>query len=100
MAHRKVGTFMTLNNEYASPIINLSDLLNTAKVPHSCNPIHDGLQLRFDWCDGDVVCHFFSYGHEFGFVETWGFPWDEDDVTSLSVEECYRRICDYYGLRS
>lgn len=68
-------------------------------VPHTINPIWDGWQIRFSWCDGDIVCHGFSYGHENGQVESYNFPWDKetwDGVSVLDPEQAVKLISEYY----
>ena len=38
--------------------------------------IRGGKQIRFNWCDGSVICHRGSYGGVFGLLETIGFKKD------------------------
>lgn len=87
---------MMINPEYAKPILALANLCTMEKIPHSINTIHDGLQIRFPWNDGDIVCHFFSYGHEYGDVESCNCPWDEGDVTRLTVEDAIINLVSWY----
>lgn len=74
----------------------LSAILTREKIPHKILPLHGGFQIYFPWCDGDVICHSFSYGNKWGEFESYGFPWDEDDVTVLGVGEVARKIMKYY----
>lgn len=83
---------MMINPDYAKPILTLANALTEQKIPHTLNVIHDGLQIRFPWCKGDFICHNWSYGHESGWVESLGFPWDYDDVSCSSVEEAIANI--------
>ena len=56
--------------------------LDRLDIPHNePEKLHDGFALRFPWCGGDVICHGGSYGHEHGYLETYGFQMDEGDVT-------------------
>lgn len=87
---------MMINPEYAKPILALANLCTMEKIPHFINTIHDGLQIRFPWNDGDIVCHFFSYGHEYGDVESYNCPWDEGDVTRLTVEDAIINLVSWY----
>ncbi len=87
---------MMINPSYANPILTLANLLTENNVPHTLNVIWDGLQIRFPWNGGDVVCHSGSYGHDYGYVESMGCPWDRDDVSYLSVEEILDYIVTWY----
>lgn len=87
---------MMINPDYAKPILALANLCSSEKIPHTINPIHDGLQIRFPWNDGDFVCHFFSYGHDYGNVESMGCPWDKGDVSCLSVEDAIMKLVSWY----
>lgn len=87
---------MNINSAYIENILTLANLCTAKKVPFTLNLCHDGLQIRFPWCVGDVVCHSASFGSYDGCVETFRFPWDEDDVTILLPEEAAIRIADYY----
>lgn len=87
---------MMINPEYAKPILALANLCTMEKIPHSINTIHDGLQIRFPWNDGDIVCHFFSYGHEYGDVESYNCPWDGGDITRLTVENAIINLVSWY----
>ncbi len=87
---------MTTNPIYATPILFLSSQLEEAEIPHTTNPLWDGYQIKFPWCNGDVVCHSFSYGSSHGNVESYCFPWDEGDVTELTIAEAFCNIVDYY----
>lgn len=87
---------MKINDNYAKPILVILNVLAGMGVPCQLYPIWDGLQIRFPWGGGDIVCHGFSYGHDRGCVESMGCPWDEDDVTCLTVEEATIKVVDWY----
>ena len=87
---------MMINPDYAKPILALANLCTSEKIPHIISPIHDGLQIRFPWNNGDFVCHFFSYGHEFGDVESYNCPWDNGDVSRLTVEDAIVNLVSWY----
>lgn len=74
----------------------LAAILTREKIPHKVRPLHDGFQIYFPWCDGDVICHSFSYGNKWGEFESYGFPWDEFDVTVLSISDAATKIIKYY----
>ena len=87
---------MDTKEEYIKLIDKLRELLLESDVPFvECN-IFDGRQLTFPWCDGDVVCHSGSYGSNRGFVESFMFPWDDDDVSVYVPEEMANKIIEYY----
>ena len=77
-------------------IAKTASLLQEMDVPFTIKKIWDGYQLRFGWCEGDVACHSGTYGSLEGFVETYCFPWDEDDVSMLTPEEAAAKISAYY----
>ena len=87
---------MMINPEYAKPILEVANNLSEASIPFTINVIWDGLQLRFPWCDGDVICHSGSLEHEHGCVETYCFPWDEGDVSVLYTSEAITEIINYF----
>lgn len=87
---------MMINPEYAKPILEVANNLSEASIPFTINVLWDGLQIRFPWCDGDIICHSGSFEHERGYVETYCFPWDEGDVSILSTSEVIIEIINYY----
>ena len=88
---------MMINPEYAKPILTLSNQLTERNIPHTVKVIWDGLQIRFPWNNGDLVCHSGSYGHNYGAVESMGCPWDGEDVSCISIEEALERITEWYA---
>lgn len=74
-------------------IANYCDLYN---IPYTTNSLWEGKQIRFPWCAGDVACHEFTYETNDDKVESYCFPWDNDDVTVLSPEEAAGLIVGYY----
>jgi hypothetical protein len=91
---------MEINKEfsfhYFENIIFIKRILEELNIPCLPNVAHDGAQLRFPWCEGDVVCHCGSYGNKQGLVETYQFPWDNGDVSVMPPQEACRRIVGYY----
>lgn len=81
---------------YQSATAVLSAILTRENIPHEVISLHGGFQIRFPWCYGDVVCHSFSYGNKWGEFESYGFPWDEEDVTVLSISDAVTKIIKYY----
>ncbi len=85
-----------MNPIYAQAVLSIIIRLYDAKVPYIPRAIYDGWQLRFHWTMGDVACHKGTYGSGKGCVETYHFPWDEDDVSVLDPDECAEKIITYY----
>jgi len=87
---------MMINPKYANSIFVLANLLSERNVPFSLNLCWDGLQMRFPWNGGDIICHSGSYNSDDNYVESMGCPWDNNDVSCLSLEEAYVNIVDWY----
>jgi hypothetical protein len=93
---------MMINPDFANTILTLSNKLSDRNIPHTLNVIHDGLQIRFPWNDGDIICHNFSFGHDYGKVESMGCPWDNKGyfkVSCLDIEEALNLITEWYAIR-
>ena len=88
---------MMINPEYAKPILELANLCTKKDIPFTLNIIWDGLQIRFPWHPGDMACHAGTYGHTGGCVESYQFPWDEDDVSVLEPKEAIDLLFDLYN---
>ena len=81
---------------YQDRICAIAEACNDNNIPYSVNKIWDGWQIRFPWCEGDIACHGGTYGHANGMVESYCFPWDEGDVSILSVQEAIEKVVNYY----
>ena len=69
-------------NIYELGMHELTRLLDKLDIPYEDpTDICHGKQIRFNWCDGDVICHFGSYGCNSGLLETMGFAMDNNDVS-------------------
>lgn len=88
---------MNINPNFANTILTLANSLTEHNIPHTINVNWDGLQIRFPWNDGDLICHSGSYGHDNDMVESMGCLWDTDDVTSLSVEDALEKLTAWYA---
>lgn len=71
---------------YANSILTIVEKLDKAEVPYTLHECWEGYQLRFPWSEGDVVAHAGSYGSRSGKVESMGFSWDADDVSTWDPE--------------
>ena len=85
-----------MKNKYFDRMDYIAARLDDAKVPNTFHELYEGYQIRFPWSEGDVACHDGTYGANDGMVETYQFPWDEDDVTVLTPAECAERIIELY----
>ena len=88
---------MMINPKYAKPILALSNLLTEYGIPHTLNVNWDGLQIRFPWNHGDLICHSGSYEHDKGMLESMACPWDDEDVSTISVDDAFIGICKWYA---
>ena len=84
---------------YNIPINTLETILQIYNIPCINKPLFSGRQLTFPWCKGDVICHEFSIGSQKNKVETFRFPWDNDDVTSLDILSVAILIIEYYKIK-
>jgi len=82
--------------KYFTPIIKVAKALDSANIPFEFHSAFDGAQLRFPWSAGDIVCHNFSRGANAGYVESYQFPWDNDDTSMLTTDEAIEKISNYY----
>jgi len=93
---------MMNNNEHKARI--MADLFMLTGVPYTletCEYEFKGLpqiQITFPWCDGDVIMYAYTLEdpNTSSVVESYNFPWDEDDVTRDYPEEIAWRIIAYY----
>jgi hypothetical protein len=88
---------MMINPIFAKPILTLSNELTEHNIPNTINVMWDGLQIRFPWNNGDIICHSGSYGHDEGMVESMGCPWDDEDVSVIEIEEALKHIIKWYA---
>ena len=70
---------------YAQAILDITNKLDKAEVPYTINDCLNGYQLRFPWCDGDIVAHQYAPSR-LGKVESMNFSWDAGDVTVMEPE--------------
>ena len=82
---------------YYERISFIKSILDSLHIPCSMNELWEGYQLRFPWCEGDVAAHDGTYGAKTGKVESYCFPWDNDDVTVLTPEEAAIKIIALYN---
>ena len=66
-------------------ILDITNQLDEAEVPYTIHECLGGYQLRFPWCDGDIVAHQYAPSR-LGKVESMGFSWDAGDVTVMEPE--------------
>lgn len=69
-------------------------------IPFTTGNLWEGKQIRFPWCEGDIVCHGFSYGGKQGLFETMGFEEDGDDVRGcLNKAQAFETILHAWNNR-
>lgn len=84
---------MEVKPEFVKIARLFSDSLIEDSIPFTIERILDGYKWTFpDIPGGDVIIHSGSYSHAFGMVESWGMPWDEDDVSVLAPTEMEKNI--------
>lgn len=88
---------MTDSMTYFLAIATIAQLLDEAKVPFTVKNLYEGYQLRFPWHEGDVACHIGTYCSGRGLVETYQFPWDDDDISILTPKTAADRIIALYA---
>ena len=92
------GEFNYITEEdYVRNIFSIIFELKKAGIKYTDNKKFDGWQITFPWCEGDIICHFGSYSHDAGCVESMGFPWDDGDCTAHTPEEMAKNIIEYYN---
>ena len=82
---------------YYERISFIKSILDSLHIPCSMNECWEGWQLRLPWCEGDVAAHNGTYENDRGMVESYQFPWDDDDVSVLTPEEAAIKIIALYN---
>lgn len=88
------------NEIYERAVQEMQQALIANSIHYILKEIHDGYQFLFpEICDGDIVCHYFSYGNENGLWESYKFKWDRGDVTGhLTTEKFISLLKEHYGV--
>lgn len=69
------------------------DLLIANGIDFNVEPSYDGIKFTFpDYPQGDVCVHSGTYGVKWGCVESYRFPWDNDDVTYEQPQNMVSRL--------
>jgi len=76
-------------NKYENVMRHMCELLDTEGIPYEVSEFQGGYQWKNigDFDGGDIIIHRGSYNNDAGYVESYGMPWDDGDVTSCSVKE-------------
>ena len=78
-----------MTNYYLNTILPLLNALAFRGVTAQLVPCLDGWKLLFPWYeDGDIACNTATGGY----LESFGFPWDDGDVTVNEAENFARYI--------
>lgn len=84
--------------EYA--MHQLEETCELWKIPFIIVSLWGGKQMRFPWCEGDIVCHDGSYGGKNGLFESMGFEEDGDDVRGrLTKAQAFETILHAWNNR-
>ena len=85
--------------EMQATIAATAAYLSLWNIPHELRLVYGtGAQLVFRWANGaDCVCHEFSIGHEKSLVESYGFPWDNGDVSVFTPYEFAVKVKDLFN---
>lgn len=82
---------------YAEIILSMVQILKDCEIFFDIKPCFDGWQLVFPEYGGDVAIHSYTRGADRGYVESYRFPWDNEDTTMLTPFETLENICELYG---
>jgi len=85
-------------------IPELAKKLDELNIPYKKVALFGNIdQLKFEWCEADIVCHFFSYGNEDGLFEVMGASLmtkeelEFDSVAgNITMEDAVQRIKNAY----
>ena len=65
-----------------------NELLDRFGIEYTCRNHHNGYQWYFPaFPSGDIICCDGSYHADKGYVESYGFPWDDGDVSTMLPQE-------------
>ena len=84
-------------NNYSDGILYMVSILNYSGICFEVKRLYDGWQLIFPGYGGDVACHSGTIGATKGYVESYGFPWDNGDVSALKPKKMLKNILKLYG---
>ena len=81
------------NTKFEGTIREFTRLLISYDIPFEYAPFRDGGQWKFPaYPDGDVAIHSGTYHSDEGYLESYGMPWDEDDVSVTTPYEMTLRL--------
>ena len=84
---------------YDAAADEMEKLLIENGIKYTRQPLYEGWQFYIHDTDGDIVCHYGSYGGNDGLWESMGFVWDEGDVTGyFTAQEVINRLKENYGM--
>ena len=76
-------------NNYFTTTVQLLNHLADNGFPAQLQACRDGWQLLFPWFEGgDIACNSATGGR----LESYGFPWDGDDVTHDTMNGFRHRL--------
>ena len=79
---------------YEERIKEIGKACDEIGIPYIERPCFEGWQICFSWLNGgaDIACHDHTYGAQHGCVESYKCPWDNGDVTVLTVGEAIGKV--------
>lgn len=82
-----------LDSRYQQTIEEFSACLIQFEIPFSIQYFLGGAKWTFPFCDGDFIC---NKAINFNFVESKGMPWDDDEVTLLTISEALKKMLKHF----
>lgn len=85
-----------MNSIFSDALTEFVTGLIELNIPFKFHPHGNGGQIVFPWTDGDFIICAGSIGCGRGMLESYGFPWDDGDVTSMTAFDALEKIYDHY----
>ena len=67
-------------------------LLMIEGISFKVEPLYDGYKWTFSDLPGDIAIHSGTYYSDEDYLESYGMPWDNDDVSICTPNEMVRRL--------
>ena len=81
---------------YRERTVSIINQLAKWGVPHMVKNSGMGYVISFPWTKGKVRCDEFVFSDEPDAVETYGFIWDNNGISSMSTYEVTCKTIDLY----
>ena len=84
-----------ITEEHYNTIQEFTGLLLHCHIPFSVTYSFDGgAKWTFPFTDGDFICNCAVFGPSY--VESMAMPWDEDDVTTCTLQQAISNLRKYF----